>query len=100
MEQLQIKDISPEFKQALKLAAVQRGISLKQFVVDELTKALAAQQPIAFEQIPPASVGGTDGELAQQLATGNTSSPRTSPKVHTVVIKHSGKHSQIQWGKK
>jgi hypothetical protein len=94
MEQLQIKDISPEFKQALKLAAVQRGISLKQFVVDELTKALA------FEQIPPASVGGTDGELAQQLATGNTSSPRTSPKVHTVAIKHSGKHSQIQWGKK
>ncbi len=63
-EQLQIKDISPEFKRALKLAAAQRGVSLKKFVVDSLTEVLKDQKPIGFERISAVTVAETDQSRA------------------------------------
>lgn len=61
--QLQIKDISPEFLQALKVAAAQSGKTLKDFVVDSLCRQLL---------FPPVVVGGTKpgAEIVTRTAPG------------------------------
>lgn len=75
MAQLQIKDLPQEYLTAWKVTAAANGLTLKQFVIAALEAARLTVTPL-----PPATVGGTIGEGAQQLATGNTPSPRHSSK--------------------
>ncbi len=82
MAQLQVKDISPEFLKALKVAAAQQGLTLKDFVLLTLQVAI----------LPPVVVGGTNRRQSKHISS-------ASGAVKAVEIKPSGKHSEIQWGK-
>lgn len=71
MAQLQIKELPQQYLTAWKVTAAANGLTLKQFVI-----AACEAARLTVSKLPPVVVGGTNGEGAQQLATGNPPSPR------------------------